>query len=124
MGDKVTRRWGDRRTRRSGDKENGRNGGKGSFEVRKLGRWKRGKKFQMVNEVPNPKNTDYIPQISQIDFSTGSDLETRNYTSGIDDDDSDANTDYPVRLTSYRAGSDILYYRFHEHKSPPSMTGG
>ena len=33
-------------------------GGKGSFEVRKLGRWKRGEKFQMVNEVPNPKNAD------------------------------------------------------------------
>ena len=28
---------------KNGDKENGRNGGKGSFENRKLGRWKRGK---------------------------------------------------------------------------------
>jgi hypothetical protein len=24
-----------------------------------LGRWKRGEKFQMTNEVPNSKNTDY-----------------------------------------------------------------
>ncbi len=46
-------------TRRKGDKRKGRNGGKGSFEVRKLGRWKRGEKIQMTNEIPNPKNTDY-----------------------------------------------------------------
>jgi hypothetical protein len=49
----------------------------------------------------------------------GSDLETRNYTYGVDS--SDANTDYndnrkttssmfdyPVRLTSYGAGSDRI----------------
>ncbi len=28
-------------------------------EVLKLGRWEREEKFQMTNEVPNPKNTDY-----------------------------------------------------------------
>lgn len=29
------------------------------WRERKLGRWKRVEKFQMTNEIPNPKNTDY-----------------------------------------------------------------
>ena len=33
------------KTRRPGDKVNGRNGEKGSFEVRKLGRWKKSARY-------------------------------------------------------------------------------